>query len=91
MKRLIPLVLLVLLYSCSAKKSVFNQKMASHAAAVDTSYVEDPDTGEIQMIITKKSDQRKRGKINRIPPAKSGDTIYSEDPETGGLEMIIIE
>jgi len=92
MKLLIPLIVIALLISCSAKKSVSNQKIANTSQPIaDTVLYEDPQTGEIGMIITQKNRVKKGNTMKRFPKSKSGDTVYYENPKTGNMEMMIVK
>ncbi len=104
MKYLLPILFATVIFSCGVKKETktiskdnnsVSSKGTDKAASgdLDTAYVENPVTGNIQMIVTKKttSISQESMNINSLPPAKSGDTVYVEDPKTGDIQMIIVD
>lgn len=53
---------------------------------LDTTYVEHPKTGELNIIVTRKKQSSFTPKSSQY---KKGDTVYIEDPITNKIEMII--
>lgn len=57
---------------------------------LDTIYVEDPLTGNLEMRVARKMQQQPK-KLPKPSTFNSGDTIYVEDPLTGDLQMRIVD
>ena len=53
---------------------------------LDTAYVENPDTGELNMFVRRR---KSTPILPKSPKLKTGDTAYVEDPVTKEIHMII--